>query len=109
MKRWLPPLAWAVAIFAASSIPGDSMPAPGLFRYDKLIHAAVFAVLGALCQRAGRRLPLSFALATGYGALDELHQRYTPNRSPEVADVVADGLGALVGAAAMMWAGSRKR
>ncbi len=31
------------------------------------------------------------------GALDELHQSIVPGRDPSVGDIVADGLGVLVG------------
>jgi len=33
-----------------------------------------------------------------YGASDEYHQAFVPNRNPAVSDWVADSLGALVGA-----------
>jgi VanZ family protein len=41
---------------------------------------------------------LSFLLATLYGVTDEVHQSFVPGRNPDWRDVVADGLGALLGA-----------
>lgn len=100
--RWLPVVVYAAAIFVASSIPGRSMPGGRLFAYDKLVHAVVFAGLGALAWRASRSFGLAVAIAAAYGALDELHQRFTPGRSSESLDLVADVVGAALGAAAAL-------
>ncbi len=105
---WGPVIAYMVAIFAGSSLPGTSMPAPGLWRFDKVLHAVAFAGLAALSWRAlrgsraargTRALVLAVAIATSYGALDELHQRFTPHRSSDPADLLADFVGACLGAA----------
>ena len=37
---------------------------------------------------------MAVLLATLYGAFDEVHQAFTPDRSPDVRDLVADCLGA---------------
>lgn len=116
MKRPLPAaawtalaVAWAAAIFWASSRPNPFPFLPqGLLSQDKLLHMAAYAVLGALVLGAIHRTRLGLARAVGvavlvatvYGAIDEWHQSFVPNRSAQVADVVADALGALVGAAA---------
>ena len=67
-----------------------------------------YAVLGFLCAHAAlrtwpdraplRTLALSAFLATAWGLSDELHQAFVPGRSAEVADLVADAIGALAGA-----------
>jgi VanZ family protein len=98
---------WALAIFAVSSLPGRALPPlPGL-NADKVVHAAVYAVLGALAARAlfrtTRLVPLVVVLlatlvAAAYGASDEFHQRFVAGRSPDVADLAADGAGGLLGA-----------
>lgn len=107
LRAWLLPALWAGLIFAGSAIPGDGLPPlPGL-QFDKLIHAAVYGVLGALALRAlfrTTRLPpvtaifTAAALAGLYGASDEFHQLFTPGRSADLVDLLADVLGAVGGA-----------
>jgi VanZ family protein len=97
-------IVYMAGIFVASSIPGTRMPAAGLWRFDKVLHACAFAGLAVLSWRATRRVPLAVAIATTYGALDELHQRFTPKRSSDPADLLADFVGACIGASlASMW------
>jgi VanZ family protein len=102
-------LLWAVVIFVVSASP-DPFPflPEGVLSKDKLVHATVYALLGAFVRvaLAGTRLRprsawlLSVAIATLYGATDEYHQRYVPNRQSSAGDLAADALGALAGAAA---------
>ncbi len=83
------------------------MPEGRLWDFDKLAHAGVYAVLGALTLRAwwigGRRgatfVAIAFAMAGGFGGIDELYQRTTPGRHSSWGDLIADCAGALVGAA----------
>jgi VanZ family protein len=106
LRLWIPAVVWAGLIFAISAMPGQALPPlPGLHS-DKLVHGAVYAVLGGLLWRAlartttFNRLPLvavTVALATLYGASDELHQLFVPGRMCDVADAVADAVGALTG------------
>jgi VanZ family protein len=103
----LPLLFWALVIFAASSIPGSSIPDSPIFDQDKLLHAGVFFVLAFFMQRSfshQSRFPvlarysrwwiLIFALV--YGTLDEVHQSFVPGRTPDVFDALADGTGAAI-------------
>jgi VanZ family protein len=95
-------------IFALSAQP-DPLPflPAGLFTYDKLLHACEYAVLGFLSCRAllagglapTRALLVALALASLYGASDEIHQLYVPNRTCDVKDWVADTAGAALGVA----------
>lgn len=109
-----PPVAWAILIFLASSIPQHAFPQYRIFSQDKLIHMGVFAVLSFLVYRAfrlkRRSAPISTAvwvtlvICAVYGALDEFHQLYVPGRSCDVYDLIADVLGAgLVLAVAFLW------
>ena len=100
----LPAVLYAGAIFFASSVPNPpGMPMPS---GDKLLHFGVFLGLGFVCARAcsgygfgAPRAAMLGALAgAAYGATDEIHQMLVPNRFPELADVVADALGAVAGA-----------
>ena len=83
---------------------------PG-WHLDKVVHGALYLVLGLLCARALRAttalsatrvVVLAAALATVYGVTDELHQLFTPRRSCDWRDVVADAVGGLAGAALAM-------
>lgn len=80
----------------------------GIPDFDKLVHFGLYAVEAFLLYRAlawPGRAAFSFlrALAvTGtmavWGAADELHQHWIPDRSMEGADVAADVAGGAVGA-----------
>jgi VanZ family protein len=117
---WLPAVLWAAVIFGLSSISGARLPAIDLPQVDKLAHLLVYAVLGALVLRGvdrgrppgakakakgalrARDFVVAIALTTLYGVSDEIHQRWTPNRSPDWHDVVADALGAALGSLALV-------
>jgi VanZ family protein len=110
LRAWAPPLLWSVIIFALSSIPGNQFPPmPGWWSADKLVHGAIYGVLGALCWRAmratwargqgtGMQIIAAVAVTGLYGITDELHQAFTPMRSPDPFDVIADIGGGLLGA-----------
>ena len=103
--RWAPPIFYMGFIFFASSVPGDELPSWGF--WDKAEHLLAYSVLGVLflIPVAEARLALvtprtgaiAVVLATLYGAFDEIHQSFTPGRSPDVHDLFADFLGATVG------------
>ena len=40
---------------------------------------------------------LAVCLATLYSVSDEFHQSFTPGRSPSIADVLIDAIGAVIG------------
>ena len=106
VRVWGPAWATMVLIFVLSSISGLG-PIPGGVD-DGVAHALQYAVLAALLLRglAGARwrgvkvraAALAVLLATLYGVTDEAHQRFVPGRTAEVTDLVADALGAAVGA-----------
>jgi VanZ family protein len=99
LRAWAPLVAWFALIFVASSIPGDEVPVPPLFPHlDKLVHAAVYAVAGALAYRASGRVSWAILVVLAWGVSDELHQSFVPRRSPELLDLVADGVGGALGA-----------
>lgn len=103
MLLWVPAVAWASLLFALSSQPVLPSP-PGVD--DKMAHALSYGLLGALClvglSRGGwpgvtwRRALVAVGLAIAYGVTDEVHQAFVPGRSPDIADVVADGVGAAI-------------
>lgn len=108
---WAPAILWAVVIFALSAQP--SLPSAGVS--DKQAHLATYALLAGLClmgltgwrQRriAGGPALVAFVMAVLYGVSDEWHQSFVPGRTPDVADVAADAIGAaLVVGGAWAWA-----
>ena len=76
---------------------------------DKGLHVVEYAGLGWLCANAAfatwpratglRRWVFSVLVAGVWGMSDELHQALVPGRSAEVLDLVADIVGAALGAA----------
>ena len=112
MKRlllWGPACAYMAVIFFASSVPGDQLP--GHF-WDKLAHLLEYAVLGVLflvpladgrlSQVTIKAAATAVMLSTLYGVFDEVHQAFTPERTPDVRDLLADALGAALGVASIL-------
>lgn len=106
---WGPVALHMIAIFVASSAT-DLDPLPARF-LDKVIHLAVYAVLGALSARAlagglrtvtPRAAVLAIALSALYGISDEWHQSFVPGRTADPMDVAADVAGAALGACALL-------
>jgi VanZ family protein len=95
------------AIPVVSSIPD----------FDKVIHALLYGVEAFLLYRAirwrdrpGFSLPRVLAIVgimAVWGVLDEVHQYWIPGRSVEATDVMADVIGATVGALAASIAQAR--
>jgi len=82
-------------ILGASS--SSSVALPGVIGIDKFGHFAVFGLLAThlhLSGLTGGRLWLSLLLCSGFGLLDEVHQCFTPGRSVDLLDWVADSFGA---------------
>jgi VanZ family protein len=122
LRAWGPALLIAAGIFAASSLPRAQLPEVGFPGIDKLEHGLAYGLLGAALARgwrwqrpAWRSLLTWFAAwiaALVYGLGDELHQLLVPGRMFDLADLLADGVGAALGAAAylrfQLWANSRQ-
>jgi VanZ family protein len=100
-------IGWSLTIFIQSSFPSVSLPDVEYISVDKVIHMGVFGLLTALCYISLVHLrrenifsdsPLKWSLIFGilYGASDEIHQFYVPNRSAEVHDWAADVLGVII-------------
>jgi VanZ family protein len=108
-RAWLPALGWAATIFVLSSFPGSAYPQTEVVGADKMVHLVLYGVLAGLCTRGWARgtswrswalIAASAALAALYGMSDEFHQRFVPGRNADWADVLADAVGAIVGASA---------
>lgn len=100
---WLPALVWAAFIFYVSTKTSDELPSIDLPFLDKIVHFVLFGIQGAAVF-AGFRFAsglrfwpsalLGCALASLYGATDEIHQFFTPGRASDLRDWIADTLGA---------------
>jgi VanZ family protein len=68
--------------------------------WDKLNHFSAFSTLTVLGALAWRRTPWRVALGLlAYGGLIELLQTQVPGRAADWADLLADGIGILLGLA----------
>jgi VanZ family protein len=98
-RGWVWPLGFAATIVVESSQSGVGVPG-GIWQADKIVHFLVFGLLATVTLRALRiesprsRAVVAVLLVSLFGASDELHQYFTPGRSCDVFDWVADTLGA---------------
>ena len=104
LRYGVPFLAYAGFIYYLSS--QSSLPIqrthPELSTYAHVLEYLGFGILGArgLCGYGlsiRRSAGVAVLLCSLYGGTDELHQRYTPRRVPDVMDWVADTVGASIG------------
>jgi VanZ family protein len=104
-----PALAWFLITTVLLCLPGSAFPKEHWFDkiwLDKWIHVGLFALMVFLwCKAilrgapkralAFRRIAFYFFL---YGIVMELIQKYfIPNRSFDIGDVIADGIGCIAG------------
>ncbi|WP_169801141.1 VanZ family protein [Halalkalibacter krulwichiae] len=79
----------------------------------KFVHVAAFGLLALFFWLAleGKkyRYVLAWGLATAYGAVDEWHQSFIPERSGLFSDVLIDSAGAVLVLGAVYWWQRRKR
>ena len=106
--RWWPVAAWVglIELLTTVSIPSAATEAAPEGS-DKAVHVVLYAVLGALAHRAvagrERRGPplahvvLVVAGLAIFGAFDEWHQQFFPERSMELGDWIADVVGGASG------------
>jgi VanZ family protein len=109
---WAPAVMYMSLIWALSSIQLPGVRVEDLPFKDKGVHFVEYAVLGFFAAHAIRatwrgrsesRVYLVAVLwAVGWGVLDEFHQAFVPGRDGDVYDLLADGLGAATGAAALI-------
>ena len=115
---WLPTLGYCLVMFGLSALPKTvSIPSP--YGVDKFLHILEYGILGFLLSRSlvmsevrfsNRLLIILVAtLATLYGISDEIHQAFVLGRNASVWDVVADGLGGLLGAYCYVYSIGRSR
>ncbi|MCF6268848.1 MAG: VanZ family protein [Melioribacteraceae bacterium] len=107
MFLYLPLGLYWLLIFILTSIPGNHIPT--IFgTSDKLKHFGAYLVLAFLLNFTlyiQKKFPLlskksmlfTFLITTFYGIIDEVHQIFIPGRAFDWWDLVADGLGSLIG------------
>ena len=88
----------ALAISILSLLPQRDLPKVGVSdKVEHLVSYFVLAILGSLAFRGWRSLLLLFVALCAMGGLIELLQAFSPGRSPDVIDALADGAGAAAG------------
>jgi VanZ family protein len=102
----LPAILFAAAIFTVSSIPDLQGPDLKIVPFDKLAHFMEYAVFAYLIFRSISHIGDSVGNATvfvlsllslgSFAALDELHQKFVPGRTCDVADFATDLVGAVL-------------
>lgn len=121
--RWRSSVLWALLIEAMVLWPNPPEVPQGwtiiwldFLKLDRMVHAALFAVLTVLLMRAWlvasrpqRAAAAAFGLSAAFGAFTELQQHFIPTRSMEFGDFLADAAGAAVGLVAFAaWALRRR-
>ena len=103
---WLPLILYCLFIYIQSANPSPEQ-IPSIPFVDKVLHFAAYGIMGILFYRAYQTLRiknniqmlmlLSMVSASLYGISDEIHQSFVPFREAEVADAIADIIGAVSG------------
>jgi len=103
---WLPLILYCLFIYIQSDYPSPEQ-IPSFPLVDKVLHFIAYGLMGILFYRAYQTLRikdniqllmlLSVVSASLYGISDEIHQSFVPFRDAEVADIIADIIGAFSG------------
>ena len=100
---------YILAILAASSIPGKSLPKLVILSPDKLLHIAEYGILGFLAYKSFDSMSLTIIVGSLlFAGLDEFLQSFVPGRMPSIYDVIADLIGFTIVVGTMYYY-SRKR
>lgn len=105
-KYWVPLYAYGALIFYMSSIP-KPLPSLSIPYFDKSLHVIEYSIFGLLAARAFRYSTrhsfqenfkiLAILLTMIYGISDEFHQLFVPMRQFSIFDMIADGIGGIIG------------
>lgn len=101
-RLWAPPIALMATLVVSSHFSGPPA-APDIVGFDKVAHFCVFGLLATLLFRRlqydffeHRRWVVAFLGVAAYALTDEFLQYFNPDRSFDVLDWAADGVGALL-------------
>lgn len=120
VRYYLPAMGWIILILFLCTLPGSAIPKASIFdmlHMDKVVHFVLFGstvvllAYGYYRQKgvvSKRALLLLVLAATLYGLAIEFIQKYlVANRSFDLYDLLADGVGAATGALVFWWIGRR--
>ena len=106
LKYWFPLCIYAGIIFYLSSIP-KPLPEISIPFFDKVLHICEYIVFGILAARAFKNSPreafiknfklFAVLISIFYGISDEFHQGFVSERQSSILDMVADGIGGILG------------
>jgi len=93
---------YAILILSVSSIPGNSIPRFVLLSWDKLLHIIEYSILGFLSVRSFDSKSIKNMINISiiclcFAILDETWQSFIPGRFSSGLDVIADGIGIVIG------------
>jgi VanZ family protein len=109
----LPSLAWLILCTILFTLPASAFPSEKWYTkipmFDKWVHIGLIAILSILfcwgiykgknsAEKNKRNFIQTGIICLGYGIMIEFIQRYfIPNRSFDMGDIIADGVGSFAG------------
>jgi len=95
-------IGYILLIISVSSIPGNSIPRFILLSWDKLLHLVEYSILGYLAVNSFRAISKDHVIVIiisclGFACFDELWQSLIPGRFSSGLDIIADGIGIIIG------------
>jgi VanZ family protein len=95
-------IGYILLIISVSSIPGNSIPRFILLSWDKLLHLVEYSILGYLAVNSFRAISKNQVIVIiisclGFACFDELWQSLIPGRFSSGLDIIADGIGIIIG------------
>ncbi len=100
---WVLTINYMGVIFYLSSLGGSDLPTL-IGNFDKVIHMFLYLILAFLLSlslnKSGIKryvFLLAFLISVFYGASDEFHQSFVPDRDVSLYDLFADAFGAFLG------------
>jgi VanZ family protein len=108
---WIPVILYMAGIFVASSLSNPPVPSdvPDYSLHETAYFGLTLLVIRALARGRWRNVTVGVliaacVIAVAYGATDEVHQSFVPERHPEWRDLRSDAIGAGVAAAVVkLW------
>lgn len=95
-------IVYGIIILSVSSIPGHSIPRFVLLSWDKLLHIIEYSFLGFLSvssfnDKSKNQIIIISIVCLCFAILDEIWQSFIPGRFSSGLDVIADGIGIIIG------------